>query len=106
MTISQVIETRNVELCNTLGESYKKECRIAHFMNEAVVSEDMTKCDFINDELMAQSGSNGSQLDRAEQCRMSVVMRKSDAKLSDCDVLKIGQSKDMCIAIMKNRLQS
>ena len=46
------------------------------------------------------------QMDRAEQCRSNVVMRKANPKIADCDVLKEGQSKDMCIAIMKNRLQS
>lgn len=103
--ISQVTEMKNIDLCNSLSETYKRECRIGYFMSEAITLENTEKCNAISNETLSQSGVVDTQIDRAEQCRSNVIMRKTDAKITDCDVLKEGQSKDMCIAIMKNRLQ-
>ena len=36
VVISQVTETKNIDLCNSLSDTYKKECRIGYFMNEAI----------------------------------------------------------------------
>jgi hypothetical protein len=104
--MSQIAETKDINLCNELSDTYKKECRIGLIMSDALASSDVTKCDAIKTETATLSGSESPQNDRTEQCRSNVIMRKPDAKLSDCDALSNGQSKDMCNAIMKNRLQS
>lgn len=107
VVISQVTETKDINLCNELSDTYKKECRIGVLVSEALASGDVTKCDAIQAETATQSGTTDTlKSDRVEQCRSNVIIRKTDAKLADCDVLKDGQSKDLCSAMMKNRLQS
>jgi hypothetical protein len=103
--MAQVSETKDIKLCDTLTTTYKKECRISTLLEDAVSSKDLRKCDLIDSEAPSQSGSTDRFADRAEQCRADLIMRKQDAKPTDCDILKSGTSKDMCKAIVKSRAE-
>ena len=101
----QVSEMKDIAQCDSLSARYKKECRISILLQTAVSSNDIKKCDLIDSESSSESGSIERSGDRAEQCRADLIMRKQDAKIIDCDILKNGTSKDMCKAIVKNRTE-
>lgn len=100
--MSQVAESKDIKQCDGLNDMYKKECRVSILLAQAVSANDIKKCDLIESEV-AQSGTTDASNSRADQCRADLIMRKQWAKVSDCDILKNGVSKDMCKAIVENR---
>ncbi len=104
--MSQVSASKDIKQCDILSDTYKKECRISTLLEAAVSANDVKKCDLIESEMSSKSGGNDWQGDRAEQCRADLIMRKQDAKFTDCDILKNGTTKDMCKAIVQNRTES
>lgn len=100
----QVSTTQDIALCDKLDATYKKECRIGLLLTEAIKTKDVTKCDAIKKETLSWSGEQVWPIDRSEQCRSDIIMRNENAKAEDCEVLKDGRSKDMCKAVLSNRI--
>jgi hypothetical protein len=85
----QVAEKGDAKLCDTLSESYKKNCQSSLLLQVAITSGDTTKCDALRPFYEStDSGSIAVNMDRVDQCKNDVIIRKQNAKLSDCDALK------------------
>ena len=102
IVITQSAEQKNISLCDTLSETYKKECRMSYLSQAAAISGDITQCDALKSEMMVASGEIAPPFDRADQCKADIIMRKDDAKISDCDALA-SPMKDMCINMIESR---
>jgi hypothetical protein len=104
--MTQIAENRDEKLCDSLSETYKKECRISFISQEAMTSGNIEKCDAIKPlDIPTETGVRRNiAIDRVDQCKSDVIIRKPDSTPSDCDILS-GTPKDMCVAIMKNRAE-
>lgn len=102
LIITQSVEQKNITLCDTLSDTYKRECRISYISQEASASWDITKCDALKAEMETSSGENAFPFDRTEQCKADIIMRKADAKKSDCAALN-SPMKDMCENMVESR---
>ena len=104
VVMTQVAETQDAKLCESLESTYKRECQRSIILTQAMTSGDPAKCDLLESDAPASSGAISTPLaDRTQQCKADVIMRKPDAKASDCDILKDGPAKSMCQSLLKNR---
>lgn len=100
--MAQTLDQNNVALCDTLNDVYKRECRIAYLANDATNSGDVAKCDALKNEIVVVSGESPVPFDRTEQCKADIIMRKTDAKASDCQILS-SPMKEMCVNMVESR---
>ncbi len=101
----QSSEQKNIGLCDTLSDTYKRECRISYLASEASTSGDITKCDALKTEMTVASGEVAMPFDRSEQCKADIIMRKTDAQKSDCAALT-SPMKDMCENMIESRVNN
>ena len=106
VVMTQVAETQDAKLCESLESTYKRECQRSIILTQAMTSGNPSKCDLLESGSLVSSGAISNPLsDRTEQCKADVIMRKTDAKPSDCDILKDGPAKSICQSLLKNRAE-
>jgi hypothetical protein len=86
--MASVADNKDPKLCDSLPESYKKNCLMSIVLQDAMTSGDLTKCDGLSSLVETTGPSIDIGTDRVEQCKSNIIIQKQDAKVADCDKLK------------------
>lgn len=101
VVITQLASNNSLELCESLSENYKRECRIASMTLSATIDDDSSICSPILEEF-SESELENAQM-RVDQCKFPIIMKKKDLTQQDCDGLVAQAQKATCIAQLKNQ---
>lgn len=99
----QAMEARDIQICNSLSENYKRECRISILQAKASDVENIGKCDAIKWEyILTGSGVQDTRWsDRVDQCKLNILIKNNSLKEKECEVLKGISTKEMCQSLAK-----
>ncbi len=102
----QAMESADIKICDTLVDTYKRECRISIMQSDAVTTSNLKKCDLLASEYPKSMtpGDTQSQ-DRIDGCKMSIITQKNPVNEDDCDEIKSVPMKNMCQSLAKSQSQ-
>lgn len=97
--ISKFATDNQINSCDALNEEYRTECRIASITLSATLEDAPKDCEQIRNELSEINKGNAEK--RVDQCKFSIIMKRTTLKNSDCSELSWKSEREACVSMVE-----